>query len=170
MNTQEFEKIINRLFDDCKDVLCSKGREYQSTQKEGVNVFANFERGGADLAMNREELLWVYFSKHRDSISTFIKDLRTKDLAEIDASVTEPIEGRIVDAINYLLLLYGMVEDRRGEHKCTLSDNTFTCLEPTIIMEPVDTQENVNITYNKNKQDEKCDPPNPGALLYGRGE
>jgi len=75
MNTEKFEKELEELFQGCKDVLVNKGREYQSTNEEGVNVFANFERLGDSLGINRETALWVYFSKHRDSIATFVRDL-----------------------------------------------------------------------------------------------
>jgi len=113
METKIFEDNITELLANCKQVLCSKGREYQNTNKDDVNVFANFERASLDIGLSREQILWVYFSKHKDSISKFIKDLRTKDIEQIEENLSEPIEGRIVDAINYLLLLYGMVKDRR---------------------------------------------------------
>ena len=113
METKIFEDNITELLANCKQVLCSKGREYQNTNKDDVNVFANFERASLDIGLSREQILWVYFSKHKDSISKFIKDLRTKDIEQIEENLSEPIEGRIVDAINYLLLLYGMEKDRR---------------------------------------------------------
>jgi len=114
MNTNKFEKEIEKLFDGCKDVLVNKGREYQSTNEEGINVFANFERIGESLGINRETALWVYFSKHRDSISTFIRDLENgKSIEDIEKDLTETINGRITDAINYLILLNSMVNDRR---------------------------------------------------------
>ena len=114
MKTQEFDEELSKVFKDCQNVLVHKGREYQSTNTEGSNVFANFERISESLGINRESVLWVYFSKHRDSISTFIRDLENgKDVIEIEKNLTEPINGRITDAINYLLLLNSMVNEKR---------------------------------------------------------
>lgn len=127
MTNDKFEALIKELFDDCINTLCAKGREYQSTTKDGVNVFANFERAAGDLNLLREDVLWVYFSKHRDSISKFIKDLHNKSFEEIDKNLTEPIEGRIMDAINYLLILYGMVKDHR--HNIGQNESNNTTLE-----------------------------------------
>ena len=59
-------------------------------------------------------MLCVYFSKHRDSINTFIRDMENgKSVKEIEENLSEPINGRIIDAINYLLLLNSMINDRR---------------------------------------------------------
>jgi len=114
MNTKEFEKDVDALFEQCKNILVNKGREYQSTKEEGTNVFANFERGAADAGVNRETILWIYFSKHRDSIATFIRDLqRGESLEELESKLSEPINGRIFDAINYLLILNSMINSKR---------------------------------------------------------
>ena len=114
MNTEQFDKEINEIFEECRNILVNKGREYQSTDKEGSNVFANFERISENVGVNRETALWIYFSKHRDSIATFIRDLeKGTPIDEIEKNLTEPINGRIFDAINYLLLLNSMINDRR---------------------------------------------------------
>ena len=44
MDTVKFEKEFEHVVQKCQDVLITKGREYQSTNEEGTNVFANFER------------------------------------------------------------------------------------------------------------------------------
>jgi arsenate reductase-like glutaredoxin family protein len=122
METKKFDIILATIFDNCKKVLCSKGREYQNTEKDDTNVFANFERAGLDLGMNKEEVLWVYFAKHKDSISKFIKDMRNKSIFEIEENLSEPIDGRILDAINYLLLLQAMISERRDTYKKIATD------------------------------------------------
>jgi hypothetical protein len=113
MKTHKFEESIEALFGKCKDTLCAKGREYQNTKVDNSNVFANFERGAEDLDLMREEILWIFFAKHRDSISKFIKDLKKSDVSTVEENLTEPIEGRIMDAINYLFLLNAMIEARK---------------------------------------------------------
>lgn len=102
--------VTKQTFNDCKNLLLKKGREYQANCGKQINVFSNFERAGKNLDLNRETVLAVYMAKHFDSLTTFINDLKSgKTLIEINKSLSEPIEGRISDAINYILLFNGML-------------------------------------------------------------
>ena len=83
---------------ECDRVLATKGRDY--TQGEGR--LKNFYRNGARLGIPARQVLGIYLNKHLDAIETFIKRGQVE---------SEPIEGRIVDAINYLLLLAKMVRE-----------------------------------------------------------
>lgn len=115
MDKQQFDKEVEELFAKCSEILVGKGREYQSTSKDGVNVFANFERCGARLDIPRETTLLIYLTKHLDSIYTFIADLKNNpnDFKKLESRLSEPINGRVFDAINYLILLNSMFNDRR---------------------------------------------------------
>ena len=66
------------------------------------NAFANFERVGKNLELSREDVLLVYLLKHIDGICSFVKGHKSQ---------REDVRGRITDAIVYLCLLWGMVED-----------------------------------------------------------
>jgi len=125
MNSVEFDKQIQEMFDNCKNTLIKKGREYQSTANLGENVFANFQRGAQNVGTNQETVLYIYLNKHIDSISTFIKDMNSgKSITEVQAALTEPLNSRIMDAINYLLLLNSMInEDLEKESKTSNDDN-----------------------------------------------
>jgi hypothetical protein len=74
-------------------------KEYARKQD---NAFANFERIGESLSLNRDKVLLVYLLKHMDGI-----------IAHVDghSSQREDVRGRITDAIVYLCLLWGMIED-----------------------------------------------------------
>ena len=95
-------------------------KEYAQNDK---NVFANFERIATKLSnpasrpdipkedpvfskITRERVLLVYLLKHIDGIC-----------AHVDGheSQREDIRGRIKDAIVYLMLLWGMVEEKNGK-------------------------------------------------------
>ena len=65
------------------------------------NAFANFERIANSLDLNKEEVLLVYLLKHIDGISSFVKGHQSQ---------REDIRGRITEAIVYLCLLWGMIE------------------------------------------------------------
>lgn len=107
MNPTEFRKSIDRLYERLVALTRTKGQEYKGRD---ASQFANFERHAAAMGMIREQVLFVYLMKHMDSITTFIKDRA----AGQHHQYAEPVTGRIDDAILYLLLLRGMVEDGEG--------------------------------------------------------
>ena len=78
----------------------------ESGQKEYAhkkdNVFANFERIGSALDINREKVLMIYLLKHVDGIKAYVNGYKSQ---------REDVRGRITDIIVYLMLLWGMVED-----------------------------------------------------------
>ena len=74
-------------------------KEYARKQD---NAFANFERVGDNLDLDRKDVLLVYLLKHIDGISSYVKGHKSQ---------REDIRGRLTDAIVYLCLLWGMVEE-----------------------------------------------------------
>ena len=78
-------------------------KEYAHTNK---NVFANFERTGKLLGVDREKILMTFLLKHIDGIC-----------AHVDGheSQREDVRGRITDTIVYLMLLWGMIEEKNGK-------------------------------------------------------
>ena len=66
--------------------------------------FKNFESVGERLNLSAERVLLVYLLKHIDSIRYYV-------LHGVEAS-DEKIEGRILDAVNYLVLLYGIIYEK----------------------------------------------------------
>ena len=123
MNREKFDVDVNAALDSCKHILITKGREYQSNNDErNTNVFANFERGANLTGVQRETVLFIYLSKHWDSICTFMKDLQSgKGVAEIESKMSEPINGRFMDAINYLLILNSRVNDKRFDEEINVN-------------------------------------------------
>ena len=109
MTREELIRNLRDLFDNIIKTAEAKNKDYAMNN----NAFANFEIVGNMLQMANEDikdgkyLCWlVYFTKHYISVLNY---LRTRE------SHTEPIEGRIVDMIVYLGILYNMLkEDRRG--------------------------------------------------------
>ena len=72
------------------------------------NAFANFERVGKNLDIKREEVLLVYLLKHIDGICSFVKGHKSQ---------RENVRGRLTDAIVYLCLLWGMIDDTENKRK-----------------------------------------------------
>ena len=76
--------------------------------RKNNNAFANFERVGENLDIQREEVLLVYLLKHIDGICSFVKGHKSQ---------REDVRGRLTDAIVYLCLLWGMVDEKENERK-----------------------------------------------------
>jgi len=72
------------------------------------NSFANFERVADYIKSTRENVLMVYLLKHIDGISSFVNGHKSQ---------REDVRGRITDAIVYLCLLWGMIEDKDNKRR-----------------------------------------------------
>jgi len=98
MRAQDFYDSIEDLMDVCMEIMKSKGLAYSGKN----DSFANFKRVAKNLCMSQYYVWYVYFSKHLDSLASWIRG---------EYSDSEPIESRIKDLINYLFLLYGMIKE-----------------------------------------------------------
>ena len=76
--------------------------------RKNNNAFANFERVGENLNIQREEVLLVYLLKHIDGICSFVKGHKSQ---------REDVRGRLTDAIVYLCLLWGMINEEEEKRK-----------------------------------------------------
>ncbi len=76
--------------------------------RKNSNAFANFERVADYIDSSREKVLMVYLLKHIDGISSFVNGHHSQ---------REDVRGRITDAIVYLCLLWGMIEDDKTKSR-----------------------------------------------------
>lgn len=102
MKNCEFSNRVDEIFKICKEVLTSKGDAYARDDDR----FANFNRLAEQLVLPRTTIWKVYFQKHMDAIESYMAGYRGDP---------EKITSRFVDAINYLLLLYGMLIEDENE-------------------------------------------------------
>jgi len=77
-----------------------------------TNVFADFEHTASLVGTSREKVLLTFLNKHIRGISAYVKGHKSQ---------REDVRGRISDAIVYLMLLWGMVED---DHTVEWESNT----------------------------------------------
>ena len=99
MNYKNLDKIIKNQI---QQILKTRDDGQKEYARDVDNVFANFERVGKYINVSREQVLMVYLLKHIDGIMAYINGHKSQ---------REGVEGRITDAIVYLLLLRGMVDE-----------------------------------------------------------
>jgi hypothetical protein len=103
MTHQEFETVFLDRFIRSHEVLCSKAREYA----QGEDRLVNFKTAAAFQGCTPERALWGMASKHLVALSDF--------MAMLDACEDPPAawwEEKLGDAINYLILLDGLLRER----------------------------------------------------------
>ena len=99
MTQDEMADGTERVFDACR-LLRNDGQQEYAHQAD--NSFANFERVAAYLGQTREQTLMTYLIKHIDGIASHVKGHHSQ---------REDVRGRIKDAIVYLCLLHGMIDE-----------------------------------------------------------
>ncbi len=108
INSGEFAKILEETYLHLKSLTNTKGREYGGP--EGAdNRHSNFDRLSTKLNIHPMKILQVFLTKHLDAIDTYVREID----APARETYSEPIEGRIDDALLYLVLLKAMVERYR---------------------------------------------------------
>ena len=98
------EKIVERCFQQIRKILLSKSKEYTN---EGDRL-ANFRRAAAMQDISPEQALVGMWSKHVISIT----DLATWAANNDPRLTPEIVDEKIVDTINYMILLEALFQER----------------------------------------------------------
>jgi hypothetical protein len=107
MNRLEFNTIVAKRCESINKTLIEKGREYANDDE----VFHNFKNAaGISFHGSHEKVAWEFMVKHLQSIKDIIEHV------SIDGANGYPkeylVEEKIGDAINYLILIEGMLKER----------------------------------------------------------
>lgn len=94
----DITNLIEDTLSDIQDLNNSKGREY-ATDADGL---ANFNNRAEQMGITPLQVWGIFYGKHSDAIFSYLKR------GEV---LSEPIEGRIDDAILYLVLLKALVRE-----------------------------------------------------------
>ncbi len=100
MTTQEREALAKELFAKCLEVMWKKGKDYGQED----DCLSNFKEAAKLLGRTKYEVWAVYFIKGLVAIINGIKKSPYGPQVE-----SEPLEQRIVDAINYLVILWALL-------------------------------------------------------------
>jgi len=107
MNIHERAEIANEVFKSCMSILNAKGLAYAGED----NISRNFKRNADALGLTKYQVWGVYAGKHWDSIVNAIKDN-----PNFPEEKTEGLGNRIIDLINYLVILKALeAEDGQKE-------------------------------------------------------
>jgi len=99
MTQKQMATLMETIF---KETQKTRGAGQKEYARADSNAFANFERIGENLDLDKKEVLLVYLLKHIDGICSYVKGHKSQ---------REDVRGRITDVIVYLCLLWGMVEE-----------------------------------------------------------
>lgn len=99
MDRPTFTKLLDQQFDRIRELNSTKGVEYSGHD----DVLSDFRVVADQVGITPEQALITYATKHWRAINAYVQTGEVK---------SEPIQGRILDEILYMLLLLAMVEDK----------------------------------------------------------
>ena len=105
MNQEKFNQLVESTLEKCKTTLTSKREEY--VNEPDKDVLANFYNN-AELSIvgTPEGIAWELLTKHLQSI---------KDYCNGRSVSSAVLDEKVGDAINYLLLIKGILSERELE-------------------------------------------------------
>lgn len=121
MTPHAFQTILNDTVDDIHRLLEIKGGEYSP----GDNRLSNFQEAAKRLGMSPLQVALVYLDKHYAAICNYAKD----QVTHTSRVRSEPITGRISDAINYLILIRALLEDQNAIALAVANEPDATTLD-----------------------------------------
>lgn len=106
MNRDKFNRIVDARCESIKQTLTKKGAEYSTDN----NVFHNFDESvGISFAKSPEMVAWEYMTKHLQSIRDLVELTQHGYMGYPSETL---VNEKIGDAINYLVLIEGMLKKR----------------------------------------------------------
>lgn len=104
MTPFRFEELLTVTQAEMTSIMSDKNKEYARSDSDRLE---NFKRRGEYLGLDPISVLSVDLQKHLDAINSFI--VRNRSASHVQ--LNDPINRRILDAINYLFLLRCLIED-----------------------------------------------------------
>lgn len=106
MNAKEFNELVQETVVSTAGILQSKGVEY--TRDANTDRLSFFKELANEVGVTPLQVAMIMLSKHNASLRTFIKN----DAKGIQQILSEPIDWRIDDIINYCFLIKGLIRDK----------------------------------------------------------
>ena len=106
MLVKDFFEWAEEEFKTEMELMRDKGKEYTVSDEDKLK---NFKSIGERLGLKPEMVCMVYLLKHMDSVRNFVIEGRE--------SSNEPIEGRLHDIRNYILLLGAIIKENKDDYQ-----------------------------------------------------
>ncbi len=106
MTPSDFKRLFDTTVTQLEMLMVVKGGEYAADNDR----LANFREASRRTGLTPAQVLLVYLDKHYSAICNNIKDA-TQGTTR---AKSEPIEGRIHDMINYLILYKALLAEARS--------------------------------------------------------
>lgn len=136
MIAEDFNKVVTTTLAKCERTLTTKAEEYAGEQDR----LHNFKQAGHLQQTTPETALGGMLSKHIVSVFDMIRDVEAGQSHSI-----EQWDEKLGDAINYLLLLKGLVIERESRWTDTAQFDTLAQYSPKTATDYlVDTRVEVN--------------------------
>tara|TARA_R100000353_G_scaffold6986_2_gene8975 strand:+ start:1347 stop:1664 length:318 start_codon:yes stop_codon:yes gene_type:complete len=105
MTLSDFKKLLQDRFRRIDSTFNSKQKEYANE----IDVFENIKNGVrlSIFSTEPEQVAWSYAAKHLESIMSILEKLPEEEPSE------ELINEKIGDAINYLIIIEGLLKERK---------------------------------------------------------
>ena len=123
MQQTEFENLFKKIAAQAEHLLVVKGGEYAGS----ADRLANFKRGAALVGVDPLTVLAIYLSKHYDAVMSYVRASE----AGTKLTLSEPIEGRFLDLINYCILAIALIEEARKNEVTSNPAPKFEYSNPT---------------------------------------
>lgn len=107
MKASDFNGLVISRMAKCEDVLCKKAEEY-STEEDRLH---NFKIAGRARGCSAVKALDGMMTKHLVSMWDIIEQM---DIEGNYIPSQELVTEKLGDVLNYILLLEGLIEDRRS--------------------------------------------------------
>lgn len=99
------DDVFATRFAECITMLRAKNADYSQGEEKGDRIAA-FRRIARDIGIPMTKAWAVFCQKHWGAVMKYVKDGRVE---------SEPIDGRINDIINYMVLLGAIIADGEGK-------------------------------------------------------
>lgn len=103
MTQERFTLLVDGMLEQARGLLVVKGGEYTQTEDR----LDNFKRGADLTGSHPLQVALIYMSKHYDGIATYVRDQANGT----ERPRSESIKGRLLDLINYGLLMAALVDE-----------------------------------------------------------
>lgn len=124
MNQADFTALFIATHESAHELLVTKGAEYAGAGDR----LSNFKRGAALTGTTPLQVAFIYASKHYDALATYVR----KDAAGHAQQLSEPIEGRLDDLMNYCVLMKALIVEGAKADNGNVSYNLKSTAAPEL--------------------------------------